>query len=220
MDFFSLHAPSQRLLKWLTALADILYSNEEFSAPIDQTQFQSLNRRWQTSPWHIRMAVQCIALAFNGRQPSFSSPISKTQRPIQKHGSKHGRKQILFPFHSAVNLVKPAYFQQINVQNRLNYGRPIAGLPPQKSQFLPVPSPPPKSRHQVLVVGTGAGGAVLGATLAEAGLDVAFIEAGEWHTSEQFRRPPLESLRKSYLDGGLSIAYGRPNISYLKGLCR
>ena len=182
-----------------------------------------MNRQWQTSPWHIRMAIQCIALAFQWTAAlRFLRPFPRLQRPIQEAWLETWTTSKIPLFRLSIRLlltfVKPAYFQQINVQNRLNYSRPIAGLPPQKSQFLPVPSPPPKSRHQVLVVGTGAGGAVLGATLAEAGLDVAFIEAGEWHTSEQFRRPPLESLRKSYLDGGLSIAYGRPNIPLPQGV--
>ena len=122
----------------------------------------------------------------NGRALFFFAHFQDST-PIQEAWLAHDDKIPLFrlSIRLLLTFVKPAYFQQINVQNRLNYSRPIAGLPPQKSQFLPVPSPPPKSRHQVLVVGTGAGGAVLGATLAEAGLDVAFIEAGEWHTSEQ-----------------------------------
>ena len=38
----------------------------------------------------------------------------------------------------------------------------------------------------VVVVGTGAGGAVVGAELAEAGYDVLFIEEGGYHPTSSF----------------------------------
>ncbi|MGB0647782.1 MAG: GMC family oxidoreductase N-terminal domain-containing protein [Bradymonadia bacterium] len=225
MNLCSTHSPSRRLLRWLTALAEILYSNAEFfPAPIDRAQFQvHVNRQWQTSPWHIRIAIQCIAFTFQWTALlRYLRPFSALPLPAQERWLEAWTTNKIPLFRLSVRLlltfVKPAYFQQVNVQNHLKYSRPIASSPAPESMPLPIPSPPPKSQHQVLIIGTGAGGAVLGASLAEAGLDVAFIEAGQWHTSEQFRRPPLESLRKSYLDGGLSIAYGRPNIPLPQGM--
>ena len=69
-------------------------------------------------------------------------------------------------------------------------------------------------KAQILVIGTGAGGSVIGAELAKKGLDVAFVEAGAFHDAESFRATPLETLRKTYLAGGLNIAYGRPSIQF------
>ncbi len=64
----------------------------------------------------------------------------------------------------------------------------------------------------VVIVGSGAGGAVAAATLAEAGLDVVVLEAGESFDRENYPDDPLEAIASLYRDGGLTIAAGRPQI--------
>jgi choline dehydrogenase-like flavoprotein len=64
----------------------------------------------------------------------------------------------------------------------------------------------------VVIVGSGAGGAVAAATLAEAGLDVIVLEAGESFNRESYPGDPLEAIATLYRDGGLTIAEGRPQI--------
>jgi choline dehydrogenase-like flavoprotein len=64
----------------------------------------------------------------------------------------------------------------------------------------------------VVVVGSGAGGAVAAATLAEAGLDVIVLEAGDSYTRDSYPSDPLEAISSLYRDGGLTIAEGRPPI--------
>ena len=64
----------------------------------------------------------------------------------------------------------------------------------------------------VVIVGSGAGGAVAAATLAEAGLDVIVLEAGQSFNRENYPDDPLEAITALYRDGGLTIAEGRPQI--------
>ncbi len=64
----------------------------------------------------------------------------------------------------------------------------------------------------VVVVGSGAGGAVAAATLAEAGLDVVVLEAGEQFDRDSYPGDELEAIARIYRDGGLTIAEGRPPI--------
>jgi choline dehydrogenase-like flavoprotein len=64
----------------------------------------------------------------------------------------------------------------------------------------------------VLVVGSGAGGAAAAATLAEAGLDVIVLEAGEHLNRESYPEDHLEAISRIYRDAGLTIAEGRPPI--------
>ncbi len=64
----------------------------------------------------------------------------------------------------------------------------------------------------VVIVGSGAGGAVAAATLAEAGLDVVVLEAGNSYTRDNYPSERLDAIASLYRDGGLTIAEGRPPI--------
>jgi choline dehydrogenase-like flavoprotein len=64
----------------------------------------------------------------------------------------------------------------------------------------------------VAIVGSGAGGAVTAAILAEAGLEVVVLEAGPYLNRRTYPEEPLAALAALYRDGGLTIAEGRPAI--------
>jgi choline dehydrogenase-like flavoprotein len=64
----------------------------------------------------------------------------------------------------------------------------------------------------VVVVGSGAGGAVAAAILAEAGLDVIVLEAGPYLDATSYPEEPLEALTALYREGGLTVAEGLPSI--------
>jgi choline dehydrogenase-like flavoprotein len=64
----------------------------------------------------------------------------------------------------------------------------------------------------VVIVGSGAGGAVAAAELAQAGLDVIVLEAGPHYNRDNYPSDHLEAIAGLYRDGGLTIAEGRPPI--------
>jgi choline dehydrogenase-like flavoprotein len=70
----------------------------------------------------------------------------------------------------------------------------------------------PVEECDVVVVGSGAGGAAAATVLAEAGLDVIVLEAGEAYDRDSYPRDPLQAIASLYRDGGLTIAEGRPPI--------
>jgi choline dehydrogenase-like flavoprotein len=73
---------------------------------------------------------------------------------------------------------------------------------------------PPEGGEQcdVVIVGSGAGGAVTAAILAEAGLDVIVLEAGRYMSRATYPDDPVAALTALYRDGGLTIAEGRPAV--------
>ena len=72
---------------------------------------------------------------------------------------------------------------------------------------------------QVLVIGSGAGGATTAAVLAEAGLDVLVVEEGDWVDQGSVAPFSLEQMDRQYRAGGVTVALGRPSIAYTEGRC-
>ncbi|MDQ2630336.1 MAG: GMC family oxidoreductase [Actinomycetota bacterium] len=64
----------------------------------------------------------------------------------------------------------------------------------------------------VAIVGSGAGGAVAAAMLAEAGLDVLVLEAGDHYDRSNYPADRLEAITQMYREAGLTIAEGKPPI--------
>ena len=62
----------------------------------------------------------------------------------------------------------------------------------------------------VLVVGSGAGGATTAAVLAEAGHDVLIVEEGPWVEQGSVVPFSLEQMDHQYRSGGVTVALGRP----------
>ncbi|MGH7453730.1 MAG: GMC family oxidoreductase N-terminal domain-containing protein [bacterium] len=73
--------------------------------------------------------------------------------------------------------------------------------------------------YDVIVVGSGAGGAVAATLLAENGLDVLMIEEGSLERTESFSTDVLRSIRSLYRDAGTTMILGRPGIIFAEGRC-
>lgn len=71
--------------------------------------------------------------------------------------------------------------------------------------------------YEFVVVGTGAGGAVIAKELAEAGHSVLIIERGQEILPEHRQSPAYLSVRNLYADGGFTWAYGNSLIALPHG---
>jgi choline dehydrogenase-like flavoprotein len=72
---------------------------------------------------------------------------------------------------------------------------------------------------EVLVIGSGAGGAVTASTLARAGRDVLVVEEGPWVDPDALEPFSLDEMVAKYRHRGLSAALGSPTIAYAEGRC-
>jgi choline dehydrogenase-like flavoprotein len=72
---------------------------------------------------------------------------------------------------------------------------------------------------EVLVIGSGAGGALTAATLAEAGMDVTMIEEGPWLEPGGTEPFSTDEMATKYRDRGLNVSLGRPPVAYVEGQC-
>lgn len=123
-------------------------------------------------------------------------------------------------------LVQIAYASHPQVAALIGYdGQPLvalgpAGPPPPVD--LPVIKYPEVTDARivadVVVVGSGAGGAVAADTLARSGLDVVVLEEGPpIHRADIVGHRPAERLFEFYRDGGLTFTVGNPVISLPMG---
>ncbi|HEY4240949.1 MAG TPA: GMC family oxidoreductase [Kofleriaceae bacterium] len=65
----------------------------------------------------------------------------------------------------------------------------------------------------VVVIGTGAGGAAAAKELAEAGVAVILLEEGDYADRQDFARRPMVNTRKLYRDGGATFSIGNTPIA-------
>jgi choline dehydrogenase-like flavoprotein len=80
----------------------------------------------------------------------------------------------------------------------------------------------PANRHHdcdVLIIGSGAGGATTAAILAESGHQVLIVEEGEWVDQGTVVPFSLEQMDRQYRSGGVTVALGLPSIAYTEGRC-
>jgi choline dehydrogenase-like flavoprotein len=71
----------------------------------------------------------------------------------------------------------------------------------------------------VVVIGSGAGGAVMASELAEAGIDVLVLEEGGYHPTESFTAEAGIALRTLYRDAGAQATIGNPPVIFSEGRC-
>ena len=72
---------------------------------------------------------------------------------------------------------------------------------------------------EVLIIGSGAGGATVGSELAEAGFDVLMVEEGQSVKSEIAPETLSDSFTRIWRNGGLTIANGKFPVAYAEGCC-
>jgi choline dehydrogenase-like flavoprotein len=72
---------------------------------------------------------------------------------------------------------------------------------------------------EILIIGSGAGGAVTAATLARAGRTVTIVEEGPWVDPDATEPFSLDEMVAKYRHGGSCAALGRPAIAYAEGRC-
>ncbi len=71
----------------------------------------------------------------------------------------------------------------------------------------------------VLIIGSGPGGAVTASILAKAGRDVVLVEEGPAVSAEQAPSYSLQEMDLKYRHAGLSPALGNPKVAYVEGCC-
>lgn len=72
---------------------------------------------------------------------------------------------------------------------------------------------------EILVIGSGPGGAITACLLAEAGRDVVLVEEGAFLPLPSSKPYSTEEMDQKYRHGGLTVAFGKNKIAYAEARC-
>jgi len=101
-----------------------------------------------------------------------------------------------------------------------------SGRPPLDGRELEIQQPtsagptiPAELRAEIVVIGSGPGGAITACLLAEAGRDVLLIEEGRHLPTSSCEPFSRDEMLQKYRNGGQTVALGRSKIAYVEGRC-
>ncbi len=178
-------------------------------------------------PGRVRLAVRAALAAFELTTfPRRFSSLELEERAahLERIAARQGLQRELFLLLKTLTTL--AYGREPRVQAAVGVSQRCelaAGAAPAR----PAPPLDPAAMHagagvehcDVVIVGSGAGGAAVARGLAEAGLTVIVVEEGDYHDRSSYTSDPLEALSMLYRDGGLTICEGRPAIPLPVGRC-
>jgi choline dehydrogenase-like flavoprotein len=78
---------------------------------------------------------------------------------------------------------------------------------------------PDRLRADIVVIGSGPGGAIASALLAETGRDVLLLEEGPYLPLESALHFSREEIAQKYRNGGLTVSMGKDKVAYVEGRC-
>lgn len=190
---------------------------EKASAPIATAK---LDQVLAELPWLIRwslvlglFAIELSAIFFTG---SRFSKLDSARRLRVLDRWHHGNATARVVLRGLLTPIKIAYYADEEVSASLGYQPPDHEPKPGALDALPSGDvrigrhrEEEEVRCEVVVIGSGAGGAVVAKELAERGRDVVLIEEGQYWTRSQFNRRPFEMQRRMYRDLSFTVALGK-----------
>ncbi|MFQ5595999.1 MAG: GMC family oxidoreductase N-terminal domain-containing protein, partial [Anaerolineae bacterium] len=177
----------------------------------------------------VRRLVRLMVTAFElspilSRYVRPFSRLSPQDRETYLHACQDNRlrRELLLSLKTLCSMV---YCADERVCRLIGYdGRPFKPVEEPLPSVRPLPclSHPELNRDwddeaDVVIVGSGAGGATVAAELAEAGLSVIVVEEGGPVTREDFQDQPIARAARFYRDNGLTNTFGTPIISLPMG---
>jgi len=175
-------------------------------------------------PWTSRFGVQVFLWVFTyltvPRHGRTFGALKSTQASAYVHRWIDSRFAVRrFMIRALLTLVKPTHIGLRSVKAQMDYPadrldtvtlNETIELPAE--QHIEHIAAETNIRCQVVIIGTGAGGATLACELAEQGIDVVMLEAGRFHDPASFGQNPAKHLRDLYWNNATTVALGRPGI--------
>ena len=151
-----------------------------------------------------------VALATTGRRLARLDAPDR-ERVLERVGATAIGRDALDACKATISLVAGADGFAATMWERAARADPAR--PDAELRLTPSVAWPSLGRCDVVVIGSGAGGAFAARELARAGFDTVILEEGRRFSVDEFRtRHPADRFGELYRDGGATIAIGRPPV--------
>jgi choline dehydrogenase-like flavoprotein len=153
----------------------------------------------------------------------FSDLSAEQRRTLVEHALASRTSPLRAVVEGLVTPVKVGHFSRPDYLNAIGMSRNlVSDREPTPGWMANVATPdelPATVRVEcdVVVVGTGAGGAAVAARLAEKGLAVVLVEEGAYAKRADFAGPVEDRLKKYWRDGGFNVALGNSAVAVPTG---
>ena len=216
---------SQRAL-FEALVGAVLVEHGRVPAPDDRTVRDGLKQLLALPPEHLRAYRAALgafeALVWSKTRRRFGD-LAPAERSALVQGMVEADRDAPAKLLSSTNLLtflgmpmKVAQFGNLEYLDSIGHPRQSrlqAEAPPRSfSRIVDAESLESETdiHAEVVVIGTGAGGAALAAELARKGVAVAMIEEGRMVRRHEFNGPPIERLQAMYRSNGLTGSLGTP----------
>lgn len=181
--------------------------------------------------WDKRLVFRCVlwfmelaAITYYGSFTRMSRmPLEKRTRYVRAwHATWWSTKRMMKRFLDVSVFLN--YYTIPRVAKEIGYDptfKPLLSVPsfPREQLVTTMPEKDVELSADVVVVGSGAGGAAAARELAEKGYSVIVLEEGGWFEADSFGKDTMAMARLLYRDAGVVNTYGWPFILTPVGCC-
>ena len=171
-------------------------------------------------PDYLRAPMRLATLGFD------AFGVVKGGKTFHRQPPEHRRRQIEAWKNSTIGSQRDLirYYESLAtlaLYSRLEHRappQPVSAGSDQRAETV-LGAPPNELRAEIVVIGSGPGGAITACLLAEAGRDVLLVEEGEFLSLDSCQPFSQGEMLQKYRNGGQTVALGRNKIAYVEGRC-
>ena len=210
---------SQRERRILQAIAEAALPGGRVFPAANHVVVEKLDNFLALSPPVVAQTMRALlwtlegAAALRYARPLTSLPSEKRLRLVEswRHGdyARRTAMRLLLAMIKVAHFNDPALYRHVGCVFGVDAPQSVE-KPRWMERVTPAADLPARETVEcdVVVVGTGAGGAPMAAELAERGHAVVMIEEGQYHDRRDFTGHAIEMQRKLYRDMGATVAVG------------
>ena len=206
--------------KTIKAVAEAILIRENLDAKLLEEIFEESSFFPPTIFKAYRYAIKAFNLSTTLSHGKKFNKLSYSQRIIHAESIDKSKSEFPKKLLQILGLaIKSSYFKQEQFLKKVGYQKEKYNPPKENEKYMRQVVDIDELDEsidvycEVLVVGTGAGGAVVAKELAQKGHAVAMLEEGKFHKRNEFTGEPIARVKKFWKDNGLNFSLGNTSIS-------